>query len=89
MQALLLGVDGKRLMSFTYRLEYLKLKTNIEKSITSHLLRHSYGTYLYQSGMKLEKIQQILGHASVDTTMIYIHIAKRLEELNTADDETV
>lgn len=83
-QALLLGITGKRLMSFDARLDYLKSKTMITKDISSHVLRHSYGTHLYHKGMGLHKIQQILGHSSVDTTMIYLHISKELNEYNEA-----
>jgi site-specific recombinase XerD len=36
--------------------------------------------------MKLSRVQQILGHSSQDTTMIYIHIAKRIDEMNFDDD---
>jgi integrase/recombinase XerD len=77
--ALLLGTEGKRLTCFTYRLNHLKSKTSIQKKITSHVLRHSLGTHLYQSGLDLDKIRIVLGHASIDTTQIYVHISKQIE----------
>jgi integrase/recombinase XerD len=84
--ALLLNVFGKRLRTFDKRLKYLASKTSITKNVTCHVLRHTLGTHLYQNGMKLNRIQLILGHSSQDTTMIYVHIAKRLDEMNFDDD---
>jgi integrase/recombinase XerD len=46
----------------------------IEKSCTTHTLRHSYATHCLQAGMEVGTIQQILGHASVETTAIYMHV---------------
>jgi integrase/recombinase XerD len=46
----------------------------IEKSCTTHTLRHSYATHCLQAGMEVGTIQQILGHASVETTAIYTHV---------------
>lgn len=80
--ALLLGIEGTRLLCFTVRLKYLKSKTTIQKNITAHVCRHSLGTHLYQNGLALDKIRQILGHASIDTTQIYVHISKQLENIN-------
>jgi site-specific recombinase XerD len=80
--ALLLGTQGTRLLCYTQRLKYLKSKTTIQKNITPHLLRHALGTHLYQNGMDLNKIKTILGHVSIDTTQIYVHICKQLENNN-------
>lgn len=40
-----------------------------------HTLRHSFATTLYEEGVQLERISQLLGHAKLDTTMIYAHIS--------------
>ncbi len=47
-----------------------------EKNITPHRLRHSIATHFLQAGMKIEDIQQFLGHASLESTQIYTHILK-------------
>lgn len=46
------------------------------KNVTPHMLRHSIATHFLQAGMKIEDIQQFLGHASLESTQIYTHILK-------------
>lgn len=46
------------------------------KNITPHMLRHSIATHFLRAGMKIEDIQQFLGHASLESTQIYTHILK-------------
>lgn len=51
-----------------------KLKT--KKKITAHTLRHSYATHLLEQGVNLVSIQKLLGHACIEATMIYLHVAQ-------------
>ncbi|MCT4698876.1 site-specific tyrosine recombinase [Tenacibaculum haliotis] len=67
---------GKRLtrqMIFII-LKELAIKTNLKKSIGPHTLRHSFATYLLKHGADLRVIQQLLGHESITTTEIYVHL---------------
>lgn len=64
--------------------KYTKL-AGIDRNITPHMFRHSFATYLIEEGVDVSCIQQILGHSSIRTTQIYIHVAaeKQAEILRT------
>lgn len=50
--------------------------TNISKSVNLHSLRHSYATHLLEEGVNIVTVKELLGHADVTTTMIYLHVAQ-------------
>lgn len=51
-----------------------------KKDVRIHTLRHSYATHLLEMGVKLPTIQRYLGHASIDTTMLYLHLTPQGQE---------
>ena len=57
-------------------LKDLAIKINLKKKISPHTLRHSFATHLLQNGADLRAIQQMLGHESITTTEIYVHVDK-------------
>jgi len=50
------------------------------KRISIHTLRHSYATHLLEAGVNIRRIQQYLGHASLNTTMVYLHLTTQGHE---------
>jgi integrase/recombinase XerD len=52
----------------------------IHKAISVHSLRHSYATHLLEAGVNLRLIQQYLGHSSLQTTMVYLHLTSASQE---------
>jgi integrase/recombinase XerD len=53
-----------------------KKRAGILKDATFHTLRHSFATHLYEHGANLMQIQKLLGHTSIKTTTVYIHLAR-------------
>ena len=55
-------------------LKDLAIKINLNKKISPHTLRHSFATHLLKNSADLRAIQQMLGHESITTTEVYVHL---------------
>lgn len=51
----------------------------ISQKITPHMFRHSFATYLIEEGVDISCVQEILGHSSIKTTRIYVHVSSRIQ----------
>lgn len=67
------GKGLTRAMIFTI-VKQLAIKANLQKNISPHTFRHSFATHLLENGADLRAIQQMLGHESITTTEIYMHL---------------
>ncbi len=51
------------------------LKAGIKKNISPHVLRHSFATHMLEKGVNLKRLQMLMGHNSLQTTSVYLHLA--------------
>lgn len=70
------GKQLTRAMIFTI-IKSLAVKIKLQKNISPHTLRHSFATHLLENGADLRSIQMMLGHESIITTEIYVHLDRK------------
>lgn len=62
-------------VSFTVMLKRVVEKAGITKRVSAHTFRHSFATHMLEAGADLISIRDMLGHASITTTEIYLHLS--------------
>lgn len=70
------GRQLTRAMVFTI-IKELAVKINLNKTISPHTFRHSFATHLLENGADLRSIQLMLGHESITTTEVYVHLDRK------------
>ena len=70
------GRQLTRVMIF-YIVKDLASRAGINRPVSPHTLRHSFATHLLEGGANLRSIQELLGHESVTTTELYVHLDRR------------
>lgn len=70
------GKQLTRAMVFTI-IKDLAVKINLNKAISPHTFRHSFATHLLENGADLRSIQLMLGHESITTTEVYVHLDRK------------
>lgn len=77
------GPAAKEPMSYTSvqgALRRVLKQLKFKKRVSIHTLRHSYATHLLEAGVNIRRIQQYLGHASLNSTMVYLHLTTQGHE---------
>lgn len=64
-------------------------RTGVTKEVSPHSLRHAFGTHLYEDGVDLIKIKELLGHYRIQSTTVYVHLANTMKDIKSPADTMV
>jgi integrase/recombinase XerD len=76
------GFDGRYSQrGVQWAVKTLAKKAGIIKEVHTHMLRHTYATHLLEDGVNIMTVQKLMGHANIESTMIYLHVCHTPDQL--------
>jgi integrase/recombinase XerD len=61
--------------SFAMIVKKAAMQSGIKKNVSPHVLRHSFATHMLEKGVNLKRVQLLMGHNSMKTTSVYLHLS--------------
>lgn len=76
------GFDGRYSQrGVQWAVKTVARQAGITKEVHTHMLRHTYATHLLEDGVNIIAVQKLMGHANIDSTMVYLHVCQLPEQL--------
>lgn len=76
------GFDGRYSQrGVQWAIKKVAEQAGILKEVHTHMLRHTYATHLLEDGVNILTVQKMMGHANIDSTMIYLHVCQTPDQL--------
>jgi integrase/recombinase XerD len=76
------GFDGRYSQrGVQWAVKTIAKQAGIKKEVHTHMLRHTYATHLLEDGVNIISVQKLLGHANIDSTMVYLHLCQTPDQL--------
>jgi integrase len=76
------GFDGRYSQrGVQWAVKTVARQAGLLKEVHTHMLRHTYATHLLEDGVNILSVQKLLGHANIDSTMVYLHVCTAPEQL--------
>jgi site-specific recombinase XerD len=75
------GFTGISTRGVQWVMRQARQHSGIKKQITAHTLRHSYATHLLEMGLDIMTLKDLLGHAEIRSTLVYLHVSRINKQL--------
>lgn len=76
------GFDGRYSQrGVQWAVKTVAAQAGILKDVHTHMLRHTYATHLLEDGVNILTVQKMMGHANIDSTMLYLHVCQTPDQL--------